>query len=232
MENVNGLMPVYEVNKGEGYHDGNCWFVWIVLLLVLLGGNGIGMRNGDYATQAQVYASNDSQTMMGKIDNLGDMNFRLGNGISDATYALNNAITTGFTGVMRDNFGLQNTMMGGFNNIGQAINQNRFEAQKCCCETNRAIDGVNFNNVINTSKITENATYNTQKILDKLCAMEMNAEKAENAQLRQALFAEQLANSQQLQNATLIGALRPFPQPAYLTASPYQSIGCPCAYNA
>ena len=44
--------------------------------------------------------------------------------------------------------------------------------------------------------------------------------------------------SQQAQNAALIGTLRPYPQPAYLTNSPYQSIAanvagaCGCAYNA
>lgn len=43
--------------------------------------------------------------------------------------------------------------------------------------------------------------------------------------------------SQQAQNATLIGTLRPYPQPAYLTNSPYQSIAanvagaCGCAYQ-
>ena len=40
--------------------------------------------------------------------------------------------------------------------------------------------------------------------------------------------------SQQAQNATLIGALRPFPQPAYITCSPYTAqngfgCGCNCA---
>ena len=44
--------------------------------------------------------------------------------------------------------------------------------------------------------------------------------------------------SQQAQSANLIGTLRPYPQPAYITNSPYQSIAanvagaCGCAYNA
>lgn len=39
--------------------------------------------------------------------------------------------------------------------------------------------------------------------------------------------------AQQTQNATLIGTLRPFPQPAYITCSPYQSVGgtCGSSYN-
>ena len=38
--------------------------------------------------------------------------------------------------------------------------------------------------------------------------------------------------SQQAQSANIIGTLRPFPQPAYITCSPYESIygnGCTCA---
>lgn len=44
--------------------------------------------------------------------------------------------------------------------------------------------------------------------------------------------------SQQAQSAALIGTLRPYPQPAYITNSPYQSIAanvagaCGCTYNA
>lgn len=42
--------------------------------------------------------------------------------------------------------------------------------------------------------------------------------------------------SQQAQSANLIGTLRPYPQPAYITSSPYQSVAanvagaCGCAY--
>lgn len=36
--------------------------------------------------------------------------------------------------------------------------------------------------------------------------------------------------SQQAQSANIIGTLRPFPQPAYITYSPYQSAQV-CGYN-
>ena len=42
------------------------------------------------------------------------------------------------------------------------------------------------------------------------------------------LMSAQFQLSQQAQNATLIGTLRPFPQPAYITCSPYQSVGNTC----
>ena len=51
--------------------------------------------------------------------------------------------------------------------------------------------------------------------------MESNAKDAQIADLREKLAVSNLQVSQQVQNATLINALRPFPQPAYITARPY-----------
>ena len=54
--------------------------------------------------------------------------------------------------------------------------------------------------------------------------MESNAKDAQIADLREKLAVSNLQVSQQVQNATLINALRPFPQPSYLTCSPYQAV--------
>ena len=42
--------------------------------------------------------------------------------------------------------------------------------QRCCCDIQRAIDGVNYNGAINTASINANTTAQTQKILDTLQA--------------------------------------------------------------
>lgn len=217
--------------NGANMNGANCsWFVWIFVLFLLLGGNGWNRQGGDYATQAQVYASNDQQTLMSQIRDLNNSNFQLGNGISNATFSLNNTIANGFTNAMRDSFALQNNVMGGIANIAQAVNENRFAAQQCCCETNRNIDGVRYDAALNTSNINTAATANTQRILDKLCSMEANAKDAEIAALRQQLSAANLAVSQQAQNAAIIQAVRPFPAPAYVVANPYcGSNVCGCA---
>lgn len=57
---------------------------------------------------------------------------------------------------------------------------------------------------------------NTQKILDKLCENEIN-------QLRTDLQSAQLQISQLSQTANITNTLRPYPQPAYITCSPYES---------
>ena len=64
-------------------------------------------------------------------------------------------------------------------------------------------------------------TANTQKILDRLCQMESNAKDNTIAQLRTDLQAAQLTLGNNAQTQALIGALKPYPQPAYVVSSPY-----------
>ena len=44
---------------------------------------------------------------------------------------------------------------------------------ECCCATLRAIDGVNYNNAMNTAAINENTTAQVQKILDAITGNRM-----------------------------------------------------------
>lgn len=216
----------------DNFGNGGCWWIWIFLLFFLMGGNGFYGNNKGYATQQDVYAAADNQNLMGSIEQVRAGNISLGNGLADLGFTLNGTIQNGFTGAMRDNFGLQQAMMGGFNNVAQAIAENRFTAQSCCCETNRNLDQLRYNSAMETAGINQTATANTQKILDKLCNMEANAKDAEIAALRQQLSNAQLAVSQQAQNATIIQAVRPFPAPAYIVGSPYATNTCNCGLGA
>ena len=58
--------------------------------------------------------------------------------------------------------------------------------------------------------------------------MEANAKDQRIADLTSSLQTANFQLSQQAQNATLINALRPFPNPAYHTCSPYQSTQLAC----
>ena len=219
MENA-GIQPVMPVgNYGDGWGGGGC-FMWIIILFWLMSGNN-GWNNrgaadaellvGQQRIQQSIFDSNYAQSNTAAIRDIG-------NGIASLGYAnLQNA-----NGIQRD-------IMATGNNIAAAVAENRFAAQQCCCETNRNIDSVRYDAAMNTSAINNVATANTQKILDKLCNMEANAKDAEIANLRQALAGSQLAYSQQAQNAQLISALRPFPNPAYIVGSPYAAANtCNC----
>lgn len=102
----------------------------------------------------------------------------------------------------------------GFAGLNSEIANNRFASQQCCCETNRNIDSVKFENLNNTRDIIANATANTQAILDKMCANEIQNLRDElNETRRQADICSQ--------NAFLVNQIRPFPVPSYEVCSPY-----------
>lgn len=79
-------------DSADGISGGNAWLI-ILFLLIIGGGNGFGWnRNGgDYgqyataASQQDILFSSKFQALDNKID-------RIGNGIADATFALNNSI--------------------------------------------------------------------------------------------------------------------------------------------
>jgi hypothetical protein len=72
------------INGKDGFGGGGAWWI-IILFLFLMGQGGFG-GNNNAATQEILFG----QRFQG-IDNKLD---RIGNGISDATFALNNSITT------------------------------------------------------------------------------------------------------------------------------------------
>lgn len=221
MEAINGVMPTYEINKGggEGYGwGGGMWFAWILILFVLMGGwgNGFGGRNAQAGFD--VASQFDYQDIKNGIRGIQQ-------GLCDGFYAQNTTMLQGFNGMQRD-------LCQGFAAINAGINENRFAQQQCCCETNRNIDAVRYENAQNTCAITTNATGNTQRILDKLCQMEANAKDQRIADLTASLQAANGQISQLSQTANIINAVRPFPIPAYQVQSPYvgngYAYGCGC----
>lgn len=74
----------------EDHGMDNSW--WLIILFVLLfGGNGFGMRQGDFSQ----FATNASQNeiLLGqKFDNTNSLIQQVANGLCSSTYALNNTI--------------------------------------------------------------------------------------------------------------------------------------------
>ena len=90
--------------------------------------------------------------------------------------------------------------------------------QNCCCETNRNIDAVRYENTKNTCDIITAGQANTQRIIDIMTQDKIEA-------LRTELQSAQLALQNNAQTQTLINELRPCAIPAYLTCSPYTALG-------
>lgn len=216
-------------NNGWGGDGGWLWF--IVVIFAIFGGWGGGFGgfggNGERAaTQADVRSAVDQQTLISKLD-------QQTYGLADSTYALNNTINGNFRTL--DNaictLGFQNQQ--GFNEVSHQISD-------CCCRTNEAIQGVNYNistqtnalqNTLcnNTRDIIDNQNCNTRSILDFLVNDKLATLQAENQTLK-------FAASQAEQNQYLVNQLRPTAIPAYITCSPYQSaygygLNNGCGYN-
>ena len=215
-------------NRNNDGMFGGDWGAWIILFLIFgLFGNGRGFGgfgggNGGScgcspcATQADVRAAVDQQTLISKID-------QQTYGLSSTFTALNDNLNSNFRGI--DNaictLGYQNQQ--GFNNLGHQISD-------CCCATQRAIDGVNYNmatqacdtrNLIQstTRDIIDNANANSRALLDFLVNDKISTLQAENQNLK-------LKASQAEQNAYLLNELKPCPSPAYVVPNPN------CCYNA
>ena len=219
---------------------GNDSWIGLIIILALLSGNfggfgGFGGGNGGVANEVQ--RGFDNQSVLNKLNGLE-------NGLCDGFYSQNTTMLQGFNG-------LQQTAMNGFHGVDNAIctlgyqNQQGFsnlaaQMASCCCETQRAIDGVNYNlatqscdtrNTIqnSTRDIIENANCNTRSILDFLVNDKIATLQAENQNLK-------LQASQAAQNAYLVNELKPCPIPAYITCNPftgqyggYAYNGCGCA---
>ncbi len=195
-------------NRGDGMF-GDDLLALIILFAVFgggfgwnggRGGSGSGGGSGGgtvigypCATAGDVRAAVDQQTLISKLDNAVY-------GLSDVAYALNNTITSGF----------HNTtigMMNGFNALQAALCELGSRIDKCCCETQRSIDSVNYNmsknfcdlgNLIqnNTRDVIENNNANYRGIMDFMVQEKLDSKDAIIAELRTQV-------SQSNQNAVL-----------------------------
>ena len=206
--------------NGSGWGD-DYW--WIILLFLFAGGwnNGFGggfgggRGAGACATQEDVRAAVDQQTLISKLD-------QQTYGLADSTYALNAAITSGFAGVDNAVCTLGYNMQGGFNSLGHQISD-------CCCQTQRAIErgfaDTNYNLATqacdtrraisdSTRDIIDSNNAGVRSILDFLTQDKIATLTAENQSLK-------FAASQAAQNSYLVSQLRdPCPVPAYVVPNP------------
>lgn len=235
-----GVVPVMDMNRGygDGMGFGGGWWAWIFIIFALMGGwgNGFGNNRGlnEALTRSDLQAGFDNQSVQRGIAGIQ-------NGLCDGFYAQNSTMLNGFNGIQRD------VMQTGYQ-LGSEIAQNRFAAQQCCCEqkqaiatlgyeTNRNIDAVRYENARNTCEIVNAVKEDGEKTRAVMVANTIQELRDKLADRDRDLQTANFQLSQQAQNANLIGTLRPYPQPAYLTNSPYQSIAanvagaCGCAYQ-
>lgn len=189
MDTNYSLADIKAVTEPDGDEFGGGW-IWVLLLFLFMSGGWGGARGGEALTRAEMQSGFDNQTVLNKLNGLE-------NGLCDGFYAQNTTMLNGFAGVNA--------------NIADA----RFAMEKCCCETNRNIDGVKYE--LSTAIHAEGEATRAM----------IQANEIQN--LRDKVADLQLAQSQCAQNEYLVNRLRPCAVPAYLTCSPYTSFnGCGC----
>ena len=237
-----GIVPVMEVgnNNGNGGFGGygNGDWAWIIVLFLIFGwgrngfGGGFG-GNGGYSGVADNYVlATDFATIERKLDSIS-------NGICDSTFALNNNLNSGF-------FGVQNSLTQGFAGINTALLQGNYalssqladcccgvktQLADCCCRIERGIDGINYNNALQTSTLQQTLCNNTRDIIenqnanyralhDEIVANRIEDKNAQITAQQNEINALRLKASQEAQNNYLISQLKPCPEPAYVVNGP------------
>lgn len=240
-----GIPAVMNVEPtGGGCYNGGMngfggdW-IWILVVFALLfgwGGNGFGNNGGNGGavpymvgntyTDAAIQRGFDNQSVINKLNGIEQGICNLG---YDNLAQMNNlgmAVANGFHGVDNAICNLGYTTQQGFNatQVAMLQGQNALQTQlaDCCCQTQRAIDGVNYNMATNTCAITNQMNNNTRDIiesnnagtraiLDYLCQDKIATLQAENQSLKLAASqADQnnfIAATQSAQTAELIRRL-------------------------
>ena len=145
-----------------GAGGGGMWIFALLILLLIGGGGFFGVNrgiNGESVTEAGLCNAmnfNNLENSVGRLgDNLTNIYIGLQNGLCQLGYE------------NQKSFGTLSSQLA-----------------QCCCETQRAIDGVNYNGAINTASINANTTAQTQKILDAMAQNKIESLKAQVNQLQ------------------------------------------------
>lgn len=223
------VLALTRENGNNGFSGDWSWLIGLLVVAGIFGNGfgGFGFGGGGRGGVGENYIlATDFATIERKLDSVNS-------GICDATFALNNTVNQGF-------FGVQNSLTQGFSGFNTALLQGNYALSSqfadCCCKTQRAIDGVNYNMATNTCAITNAMNMNTRDIIEnqnanyraiheELVANKLEAKNDRIAEQQNEINALRLAASQEKQNNYLLSELKPCPSAAYIVPNPN------CCYN-
>lgn len=184
-----GMMSPSDVavmmKDNDGWGNG-MGFMWIFALLILAnggfggwGGNGFANAIGyeNLATSNEVQRGFDQQnSIANEREILATVNANSLQGMQNA-----NQNTQYMMSMFNDKYNELQRDIAGVAMAQQAAIANQSE---CCCNTLRAIDGINYNAAMNTAATNANTTAQAQRIIDFLTASENQKLRDENMMLR------------------------------------------------
>lgn len=204
-------------NRNEGgLFEGNSAWVFFLFFLLAWGGGGGFFGGGGNSTREGELTRAEMYNALGQQDSFVNQS-----NIMRELSAFERDAANNWGAMKYDN-------LMGVNGIMSQMAANAAAQAQCCCETNRNIDAVRYENAKNTGDVVHNAQLNTRDILESQNAGFqrildfLTNDKIES--LRNELQSAQLQLGNMSQTTTLINTLRPFPAPAYITNSPYTAI--------
>lgn len=204
-----------------GLFGGDLSILVLFFLFMMMGGWGNGFGGGFGGDGFYPWMNQSNQISNGfQNQMLNDSITGIQNGINGITAQLSNNQMAD----LERSFGVQSAL------------------QNCCCENRASIADLKYTVATEAcadrsavsdalQSVIASNTANTQRILDKLCAQEIDALKAQNATLQSQVNMQNLAASQAAQTAALIAdntaqtqyivnRVAPYPIPAYTVANP------------
>lgn len=192
MFNSNGysLSDVAAVSKNSDDFMGNgAWWIIILFLFMFSNGNLFGGNNGAL-TRGELDFTNLDSSIRG-----------IQQGLADGFYAVNTGMLNGFNGIQRD-------LCTGFGSVNTAITSLGYQMKDCCCEVNRSIDALRFENSKNTCDIVNAIKDDGAATRALINANAMQELRDKLADKDRDLVAANFQISQQLQNQYLISQLK------------------------
>lgn len=170
MENMS-LSDIAAVTGNENGWGNGGW-MWIIVLFLFMFGNGWN-RNAateQPATEAGLCNAmnfNNLENAVGRLsDNENLHMMQLSQGLATTGYENLRNFADTQASIKDGNYALSSQLA------------------DCCCKTQRAVDGVNYSNAMNTAAINENTTAQTQKILDALAQNKIESLQAQVTELK------------------------------------------------
>ena len=175
--------------ESDGFMGNGAW--WIIILFLFMFSNGSIFGNGGGAlTRNELDFTNLDSSIRG-----------VQQGLADGFYAVNTGMLNGFNGIQRD-------LCMGFNGINSAITNTGYQMKDCCCEINRNIDALRFENSKNTCEIVNAIRTDGEATRALINANVMQDLRDKIADKDRDLVAANFQISQQLQNQYLISQLK------------------------
>lgn len=207
MDGNYSLSDIASVAKdNDGFGNGNSAWVLILLFAMIFGwGNGgFGNNNNNGLAETDLNLLNAIQN--GQRDIISDVQRTAYENMATTKDSAYNNLSE-----LRD---VQSSVASNGANIINNLTALQSNMQNCCCTTQRAIDGVNYNLATESAAIQANDSANTQKILDAISTNRM-------ADMQNQI------NALQLQNA-VSGVVR-YPMASTYSSGANPFCGCGCS---